>query len=309
MLTGEEHARNRGPWQHPSCWSCRSDVRPLRQAVNRSHWWQPAVSAHTFLLQTCCRQALVRTCAAWCTAIEAVPDLWPTAVIAAPSGLNIYRWRNEAISVDIAEECHDENVREEARVLEAASQLDRLTWRVRLEGGWEHVRLPAWIAPCNCDNICVGLRISCSDAQRPHLLPSLLQAVLWCGVLAVLPPTVRELQLDAVCAGPLLTVLRRFRHLRTLSITGNGARIAWSGSGAASVVPKLTQLCLDYRQRREWQDEYYMEARVLSPPVDVVRCLTGATGLRSLELMVDWSDTVRTLCCSLPALKDLRWAA
>jgi hypothetical protein len=58
-------------------------------------------------------------------------------------------------------------------------------------------------------------------------------------VLAVLSPHVCQLELATWCEGPLLAGLARFKGLRTLMLTGHGARIDWGGLGAAAVVPKL----------------------------------------------------------------------
>ncbi len=74
------------------------------------------------------------------------------------------------------------------------------------------------------------------------------------------------------------------------------------------VVDKLSDLCLDYRQRREWDGDLYQDAEVLRPDDSVARCLSAATRLHSLTLMVEWGDSVRTLCRAIPALRDLRWA-
>ena len=135
-------------------------------------------------------------------------------------------------------------------------------------------------------------------------------------MLAVLPPHVAHLELATSCEGPLLAALARFKRLRTLDISGNGAGINWSGRGAAAVVPKLRRLRLDCRNLRgmERQIEEHgtypapflhdHESALLVPP----RWLAPATGLTSLDLVVQWGDTVPALCPALPALRCLRWA-
>lgn len=100
--------------------------------------------------------------------------------------------------------------------------------------------------------------------ERVIALPSLLashvrlygsdadaQPALVSAALMALPPDVFQVELALSCSGPLLRALQRMPGLETLAITGNGAGIFWEGAGAASVVPKLVCLVLDYR--RFWE--------------------------------------------------------
>ena len=66
----------------------------------------------------------------------------------------------------------------------------------------------------------VSYRIASSS---PHAV----QPLLVLSVLAVLPGGLHALELGVPCAGPVLEVLTRFRHLQELLITGNGGDITW----------------------------------------------------------------------------------
>ena len=127
------------------------------------------------------------------------------------------------------------------------------------------------------------------------------------GLLAVLPPGVRWLELDAApCAGALLPALARFGQLQQLTITGNGADIEWD-VGAPTVLAPLRQLCLDYRRAPKPHPEGTIDPAVVESPPEAVRnALFAATALHQLELRVAWSDEVAALCCGLPVLRCLR---
>ena len=128
------------------------------------------------------------------------------------------------------------------------------------------------------------------------------------GLLAVLPPNVRWLELDAApCAGPLLPALARFRQLQRLTITGNGADIEWD-VGTPTVLAPLQQLCLDYRRPPVTLADRSMEFIVETMPGAAKQALSAATGLHTLELRLTWSDDVAAACHALPALHHLRWA-
>lgn len=139
----------------------------------------------------------------------------------------------------------------------------------------------------------------------PFLQPSLVHAVL-----AVLPPTVRQLRLHVDCYGPLFTVLQRMPQLDSFSIGGtwgNGAHLQWGSPAATAAVRKLTSLRLNFREAPEWDGEFHLEAEILPVP-DALPCvLAAATRLTSLELLVKWQGGVAQLCAALPALQDLRW--
>ncbi len=136
-----------------------------------------------------------------------------------------------------------------------------------------------------------------------------LQPTLVHALLAVLPPTVRQLYFEVDCRGPLFNILRRFTQLESIAICsteGNGARLQWSGGAAAAAVPKLPELRLIFRQEPEWQGDGWVQAVLAAVPSSLPYAAAAATRLSSLELMCEWRPTVALLCATLPALEDLR---
>lgn len=131
------------------------------------------------------------------------------------------------------------------------------------------------------------------------------------ALLAALPPTVRQLQLETECRGPLCTALQHIWQLDSLSIeggAGNAARLLWRGRGASAVMPKLTALRLDFREQPGWDgEEFEQQAGITSVPEYLPPALAAAARLTRLELLAEWSLQVPQLLAALPALEDLRW--
>ena len=147
---------------------------------------------------------------------------------------------------------------------------------------------------------------------QPTLLssPAPVQPLLVPNVLLALPPSVRILELNSNCAGPVLEALKRFGDgLLELRITGNGAELDWGCRGAGGLLSKLVQLRLDFRQPPEWVGHGVDDGSVGTLPRSVAgRLAAGAAGLLSLALSVEWDANVPALCTALPALVELRWA-
>lgn len=130
-------------------------------------------------------------------------------------------------------------------------------------------------------------------------------------LLAVLPPTVRQLHLNAPCRGPLFTVLQRFKQLQSVTFgdCGNAVEVEdWASRAAAAVIPKLTSLRLDCQGEPEWDGEELVDPLVFCVAEEWVAALAGATQLSSLHLQVCWTDQSAQLCSTLPALQHLRCA-
>ena len=128
-------------------------------------------------------------------------------------------------------------------------------------------------------------------------------------MLAVLPAGLQVLELAVPCAGPVLEVLTRFRHLQELRITGNGSDVTWETPGTAGVLSKLSQLHLDNRTRAvcmEYRDGDTQGGEVYALHEDIAGMLAPAARLHSLALRVRWDDDAAALCSALPALVNLR---
>jgi hypothetical protein len=125
------------------------------------------------------------------------------------------------------------------------------------------------------------------------------------SALLALPRGVRILELNTPCAGPVLEAVQRFSLLQELRITGNGASITWCCPSADRVLPLLVQLRLDCRQPPEWDGVDWGASDVEPIPGGLSSSLVAATGLRSLDLCIWWSDDVPTLCSTLPTLLQL----
>lgn len=127
-----------------------------------------------------------------------------------------------------------------------------------------------------------------------------------CGVLLALPRTVRRLELQLDCAGPILAALHGMSQLSQLHITGNAAAVVFGGRGAAAVLPALASLRLDYREPRHVTIPplflLYEEAQCLPA---AAKQLAAAAGLTSLQLFTCWSEHTAALC-RLSPLRDLR---
>lgn len=138
------------------------------------------------------------------------------------------------------------------------------------------------------------------------VLPSTMpQSTIALAVLAVLPPSIRWLELAvSPCAGPLLPVLARFSRLEQLTITGNGAGIHW-GVGRSAALAPLLELHMDFRRDRVL-DMYGTGAVVEKLPASAALALSAARALHTLHLRLCWSDEVAALCHALPALRQLR---
>ena len=123
-----------------------------------------------------------------------------------------------------------------------------------------------------------------------------------------------HLELAAWCSGPVLAALARFKRLRTLIISGNGAEIDWQGRGAAAVSSKLRQLRLDCRgpncphAYEESDGELYdFDFPECTLSKSIAKSMLTASRLHSLALVLDWTEDVAALCLGLPALRSLRW--
>ena len=85
---------------------------------------------------------------------------------------------------------------------------------------------------------------------QPLLVQQEITGITVLAALAVVPLLCMEhlehLELAAWCSGPVMAALSRFKRLRTLHISGNGADIDWQGRGGVNVAPKLRQLTVDY---------------------------------------------------------------
>lgn len=90
---------------------------------------------------------MLRTCAAWCAAIQAVPTLWPEAVLHGPNlPLDDWSWY-QSVHFDKLEETMTDMEAESEAVVERAAALDAFTWRVRVTGCRGQVRLRQVCAP------------------------------------------------------------------------------------------------------------------------------------------------------------------
>ncbi|KAI7838741.1 hypothetical protein COHA_007537 [Chlorella ohadii] len=214
---------------------------------------------------------MLRSCATWCAAIQAVPALWP--------GIELYgedadwvgasdAWE-ESIGSDTLQQVLRETAAANKKLLQRAAGLDALTWRVRIT--------------------------RCYDE------PTLAHALL-----AVLPATLRQLKLEIQCFNPLFLLLRRFPRLESFSIGGswnaNGAELQWDSRAAAAVLPKLTSLRLEFRGEVEQEGNFVInDAPISAMPATWPPALAAATRLSSLELRAAWSTEVSQLCVALPA--------
>lgn len=131
------------------------------------------------------------------------------------------------------------------------------------------------------------------------------------AVLAALPPTVRELRLEAECCGPLCSILQHATQLASLGIGGaggNGAFVQWDGRGSAAVVPKLTSLRLVFQEKPYWDFGIKMPAGCVPVPAALPPAMAVATQLSSLQLCALWDDNEARLLAALASLEELRWA-
>ena len=75
---------------------------------------------------------MLRTCAAWCAAIQAVPELWPEAELTGPNlDVDELPWFGHTEQPEQHLVADAERAAEPA---EGAAALDALTWRVRITG-------------------------------------------------------------------------------------------------------------------------------------------------------------------------------
>ena len=260
---------------------------------------------------------MLRTCAAWCAAIQAVPALWPEAVLRGGS-VAYGEYGDESVPISGIAPSLREAADESQMLLEKVAALDALVWRVRVTGCEDQVgAAPKMAPPLVCRWLAQALHffkahVKTLSALRSPATPahSLAQPTLVHALLAVLPTTVRQLRLQFDCRGPLLTVLRCLARLESFSIgseAGNGAHLQWDGSADAAAVPKLTALRLDFREAPEWDGGGHEDADIRSVPAALPRALAAATRLSSLELLVQWHQGASQLLAALPVLEDLRW--
>jgi hypothetical protein len=104
----------------------------------------------------------------------------------------------------------------------------------------------------------------------------------------------------------VLAALSRFKRLRTLLISGNGADIDWQGRGAAAVASKLRQLTLDcqgphcpHAYEEDDDDELFdsdFPTSILSR--SAAQSVFAATALSSLELVLDWTGLMTWRPCA-----------
>lgn len=144
-------------------------------------------------------------------------------------------------------------------------------------------------------------RASVGAATLPRVQPTVVN-----GVLSVLPFGIIDLELCIPCADPLPAALLRFRRLRQLSLWTGG--LDWQGVGGPFVLGRLVQLTLDYRWPPEWNGEYFGSAEVGSLESSITADLSHATHLVQLGLRIRGAQNLQSLCGSLPALRELRWA-
>ena len=79
-----------------------------------------------------CRAAMLSTCAAWCAAIQAVPELWPEAELTGPNlDVDELPWFGHT---EQPEQHLVADAERAAELAEGAAALDALTWRVRITG-------------------------------------------------------------------------------------------------------------------------------------------------------------------------------
>ncbi len=121
--------------------------------------------AQTELLLPCChgsRAAMLRSCAAWRAAIQAVPALWPQAVLVGSNAhYDIFTNAEGHTTTATAQQAQTHASESNKRLLLRAAGLDALTWRVRVVGGEDQVRamdpvvfllpfLYGTMHPCRC---------------------------------------------------------------------------------------------------------------------------------------------------------------
>ncbi|KAI7838740.1 hypothetical protein COHA_007536 [Chlorella ohadii] len=215
---------------------------------------------------------MLRSCAAWRAAIQAVPALWPQAVLVGSNAhYDIFTNAEGHTTTATAQQAQTHASESNKRLLLRAAGLDALTWRVRVVGG----------------------------EDQPMLVPALL---------SVLPGSLRQLTLDVPCCDPLFLLLRRFPQLETISIGeryANGAELGWDGRAAAAILPKLTSLRLEFRGAAELDEDVFNDAPIKQVPAAWPPAMAAATRLSSLELRASWSLEVSQLCAALPALETL----
>lgn len=202
----------------------------------------------------------MHTCSSWRASVEALTDLVPVATLSLPCLPLMQEDDSEAEEASISADDFTEALLEHANVsnlfVERAAAVPKLlARRVRLQG---------------------------SDADA--------QGALVAATLMALPPNVFQLDLALFCSGPVLLALQRMPQLQEVAITGNGTGIFWEGSGAASALPKLGHLVLDYRHVWEhWQMGYRHFTNMGSPKPSVAASLGAATALHTLELRTAWA--------------------
>lgn len=127
------------------------------------------------------------------------------------------------------------------------------------------------------------------------------------AALALLPASLKVLEISTRCSGPLPTALARFSQLLQLHITGDGSSVDWQARGAAAVLPKLRTLRLEAWGEPQWDmpddmpPSVYMEAL----PAGCHGALVAATALRCLEVVACWSGETAQLVQALPSLNRL----
>ena len=82
---------------------------------------------------------MLRACATWCAAIQAVPALWPeTALFGWPIDYNAWG-PSENIKIRHVKQSNLEAADESDDLVETAAGLDRFVWRVLIHGCAEQV--------------------------------------------------------------------------------------------------------------------------------------------------------------------------
>lgn len=86
---------------------------------------------------------MMRTCTAWFAAIEAAPQLWPSARLHGPEAvaeLGSWDWNEDSVPWAGVEQVLMDAAAKSQAAVERAAALDPLTWRVEISGCGDQVR-------------------------------------------------------------------------------------------------------------------------------------------------------------------------
>lgn len=124
------------------------------------------------------------------------------------------------------------------------------------------------------------------------------------AVLAVLPTTVRQLEVQCNCTGLVLRMLRRFTMLEGLLLGGNAAFVDWRGSQPFGT--KLHgQLRIDCRRPAE--SGSYLDDEMDGLPDSLPQALSAAAGLHNLEMDTEFDEEAAAVLhrTASPAHRDV----